>query len=428
MSTISSPSPGALPDPDPDTPDVVHLAPPTDLPAPEARAVTIGGLGALALAWYAFQRYGIDRAVLFVIGLGLGVALFHARFGFTSAWRQLVSVGQGRGLQAHTLLLGTSAVLFAPILAGGVGWFGTEPAGYVAPITLGLFVGSVLFGIGMQLGGACASGTLYATGSGHVPVLITLAAFIGGSVLGVRTVPWWQPGGRAGLVLSDPVSLADTRFGYAGGVALTLAALLAIAGLAEVVRRRRQPPPIAPVPSAAKTARILRGAWPLWVGALVLAGLNALVLLTSGRPWGVTGAFRLWGSKLVGALGGDPASWPAWQDNPAIHASILLDNTSVTNLGIILGAMIAAGAAGSFALRGRTPRNVVAAHTVGGIAMGYGASIAFGCNIGAYLSGIASLSLHGWIWGLMALAGTWIGLRLRSRFGLTNPRPTDSVC
>jgi uncharacterized protein len=90
--------------------------------------------------------------------------------------------------------------------------------------------------------------------------------------------------------------------------------------------------------------------------------------------------------------------------------------------------LIAAGVAGTFTVHRRTPRNVVAAHTTGGILMGYGAAIAFGCNIGAYFSGIASFSLHGWLWGIMALAGTWIGLRLRGLFGLTNPKPTDSVC
>ena len=34
--------------------------------------------------------------------------------------------------------------------------------------------------------------------------------------------------------------------------------------------------------------------------------------------------------------------------------------------------------------------------------MGYGARIAFGCNIGAYFGGIASFSLHGWLWGVLA--------------------------
>jgi uncharacterized protein len=414
----------------------VEAAPSTDrpqtrggsLPPPNARIVAAGASVALAIGLYALQRYGLERAVLFAVGLGLGVTLFHARFGFTSAWRQLVSVGQGRGLQAHALMLATGALLFAPILASGASFFGHEPAGYVAPLTLGLFVGSVVFGIGMQLGGACASGTLYATGAGHGPVPITLAAFIGGSVLGVRTLHWWQPGGELGYQVSGPISLADTRFGYIGGLLVTVAALAAIVVVAEVVRRRRQPPPIAAVPTTTGFGRVVRGSWPLWVGAIVLAGLNAAVLLVSGRPWGVTGAFRLWGSKLVDAAGGNPAAWPAWQDNPALQAPILLDNTSVTSIGIVLGALVAAGIAGTFTFHRRVPRNVVAAHTTGGILMGYGAAIAFGCNIGAYFSGIASFSLHGWLWGAMALAGTWIGLRARTLFGLTNPKPSDSVC
>ena len=405
---------------------------PTDrgegLPAPNVRVVTFGGVIAAAIGAYALQRYGLERAVLFALGLALGITLFHARFGFTSAWRQLVSVGQGRGLQAHALMLGVAALLFAPILASGASLFGHSPSGFVAPITVGLLVGSVVFGIGMQLGGACASGALYATGAGHGPVLITLAAFIGGSILGVRTLHWWLPGGELGYEVVGPVSLAGTRFGYLGGLAITITALVGIVVFAELVRRRRQPPPIAPIPTADGLQRALRGSWPLWAGALLLAGLNAAVLLTTGRPWGITGAFRLWGSKLVDTLGGNPAAWPAWQGNPALETSILLDNTSVTNIGIVLGALIAAGLAGMFKFRRRTPRNVTAAHTTGGLMMGYGAAIAFGCNIGAYFSGIASFSLHGWVWGVVALAGTWVGLRLRPLFGLANPKPTDSVC
>jgi hypothetical protein len=34
---------------------------------------------------------------------------------------------------------------------------------------------------------------------------------------------------------------------------------------------------------------------------------------------------------------------------------------------------------------------------VGGSLLGYGARLAYGCNIGAYFSGIASSSLHGWL-------------------------------
>ena len=76
----------------------------------------------------------------------------------------------------------------------------------------------------------------------------------------------------------------------------------------------------------------------------------------------------------------------------------------------------------------RIPPRLALGAVIGGVLMGYGARIAYGCNIGAYFGGIASFSLHGWLWGVMAIAGTFVGLRLRPLFGLTNPKPADSVC
>lgn len=49
--------------------------------------------------------------------------------------------------------------------------------------------------------------------------------------------------------------------------------------------------------------------------------------------------------------------------------------------------------------------------------MGHGARIEFGSNIGAIFSGAASLSLHGWLWIVAALAGTWVGVRLYQNSG-----------
>jgi len=48
-----------------------------------------------------------------------------------------------------------------------------------------------------------------------------------------------------------------------------------------------------------------------------------------------------------------------------------------------------------------------------GLAMGYSSRLAFGCNVGAMLSGISTGSLHGWIWLPLAFAGTLIGLKIR---------------
>jgi hypothetical protein len=105
----------------------------------------------------------------------------------------------------------------------------------------------------------------------------------------------------------------------------------------------------------------------------------------------------------------------------ALRQGALADITSVMDFGIILGALIAAGAAGKFKPVWRISGGHFAASVMGGLLLGYGARLAYGCNIGAFFSGIASGSLHGWLWIVFALFGTWAGLQLRPAFGLSDP-------
>ena len=52
----------------------------------------------------------------------------------------------------------------------------------------------------------------------------------------------------------------------------------------------------------------------------------------------------------------------------------------------------------------------------GGLVMGYGSRLAFGCNIGALFSGTASLSLHGWVYLVSLGLGALVGIRLADIF------------
>jgi uncharacterized membrane protein YedE/YeeE len=360
-----------------------------------------------------------------VLGLALGFTLFHSRFGFTSAWRQVVAVGQGVALRAHMLMLAVACVLFSVVLSTGVGLSGA-PKGFTNPIGIALVVGAFLFGMGMQVGGSCASGTLFAVGSGQSAIVLTLFGFIVGSVLAALSYTFWF----VTLPSGPTISLSKT-FGYPGALVLSLAVMALIVAISYAVAKRRNPPPVEDPPTARGLARVLRGSWPMWVGAIVLGGLNAAVLYVSGQPWGVTSAFGLWGSKILGGLGVDVSHWAFWQvpaNAKSLSGSVFADRISVLDFGIMIGALIASAAGGAFVLHRRVPWRLALGSVLGGIAMGYGARLAGGCNIGAYFSGIASFSLHGWVWGVMALGGTFFGLRLRPLFGLTNPKPVDSIC
>jgi len=375
-------------------------------------------------AWYLAQVADARQAALYIVGALLGLTLYHAAFGFTSAWRVFIADGRGAGLRAQMLMLAVGVLLFFPVLAGGE-LFGTPVRGLVSPAGTSVVVGAFIFGIGMQLGGGCASGTLYTVGGGSTRMLVTLAAFIVGSVIGTAHMPFWTAQPQLA-----PVSMIDA-LGLAPALVLNLLVFAAIAAITVRVEKRRHGRLHPQQPQPAGGARWLRGPWPLVAGAIALVLLNFTTLALAGRPWGVTSAFALWGAKAFSSIGIDVASWPYWATEAnaaALAAPVSQDATSVMDIGIVFGAMLAAALAGRYAPVWRLPLRSLAAAVVGGLMLGYGARLAYGCNIGAYFSGILSGSLHGWLWLVAAFIGNVLGTRLRPLFGLEVERVKPGAC
>jgi len=379
-------------------------------PAPGTAALAAIAAGALYLNVAVSGR----QSLLFLVGALAGVALYHAAFGFTASWRTFITDRRGGGIRAQMLMLALTCAVFFPLLATGHA-FGQTLRGSVSPVGVSVVVGAFMFGIGMQLGGGCASGTLYSAGGGNTRMLATLAAFIAGSVIATAHMPWWSA-----LPATRPLSLI-AMVGAAPGLAVSLVAFALLTVMTVMLERRRYGQLDEGSAPRRGWRRLLQGPWPLVAGGVALALVNIATLAISGRPWGVTGAFALWGAKILMALGINVAQWPYWAapaQAAALKASVVTDVTSVMDAGIMLGALAAASAAGRFAPAWRVPLRSLAAAIVGGLMLGYGARIAYGCNIGAYFSGIASGSVHGWVWLPSAFAGNIVGTSLRPMFGL----------
>ncbi len=376
-------------------------------------AMLLAGAGAAVICIYLAAVHGWRQTALFAVGIGAGVALYHAAFGFTAAWREVASSGRSAGLRAQMIMMALTVLVFTPLIAQGE-FAGMALRGNISPLNLAVVCGAFIFGLGMQLGGGCASGTLFTAGGGNARMLVTLAAFVVGSVIGTWHWSSWQD--APGLA---PVSLAD-RFGPGGGILLSLL----LFGAVWLFAARHEKARHGYVENEWRTSSQgtwLAGPWPLLAGALALALVNIATLLLAGRPWGVTSAFALWGAKIAQPLGIDVGQWAYWQRpnlQAALEANVFNDVTSVMNFGIILGALAAASLARKFAPSFKIPARSVLAAVVGGLMLGYGARIAFGCNIGAYFSGISSTSLHGWLWFAAAFAGSLLGTRMRPWFGL----------
>jgi uncharacterized protein len=354
-------------------------------------------------------------AALFLIGGLMGAALWHASFGFTGGWRRMVTERRGRAMRAQMLMVAAAAIVFIPVLAAP-SVLGVTPVGALAPVGVSVLVGAAMFGLGMQLGGGCGSGTLFTVGGGSARMLVTLVFFCIGALIGTLHLGWWValPNiGRVDLAVS---------LGVPGAIAATLAFLGAVAALTAIIEKRAhgslEQSPAAPRHGI---ARLISGPWPLVGTGLVLAGLNIATLFVAGHPWSVTYGFGLWAAKTAEVLGFGVADWAFWSSGynaKALSASVLEDTVSVMNFGIMLGAALAAALAGRFAPKAALPLGSLLAAVVGGLLMGYGARLSFGCNIGALFSGIASGSLHGWLWFGAAFAGSVVGVRARPLFGL----------
>ena len=118
----------------------------------QPRVVTAAGALLVAGALWLGANYGLRHGALFLVGAALGLVLYQAAFGFTTAFRVFVSDGNGRGIRAQMLMFAVATLLFAPMLAAGVG-LGTPVGGAVAPASVSVLVGAFIFAVGMQLGG-----------------------------------------------------------------------------------------------------------------------------------------------------------------------------------------------------------------------------------------------------------------------------------
>lgn len=362
--------------------------------SPERGPVVLMATAGLVLAVLVVLDTGPRGVALFALGGALGAVFLGFQYGFASAWRRFLVAGEATGLAAHFLLIGLCALVFlsAPSL-------GLAAAGSVAPVSVSLVIGAFIFGIDMQLANGCGSGVLFSFGGGSGRMMVALPFFVFGSLVGSFLLPSALEWGSLGQM---PIAIAGNA------VATTVFNLALIApvggGFFWLARRRGEAMP----------RRLI-------AGTVIIAVLCWLVFALSGHPWGVTFGFTLWGAKIAAALGVPVENYAFWQwpgPRRALEHSVLADVSSLMDFGMVLGAGAMAAVSGGLRRQDWPPFRQLVGAALGGVLMGIGARLGFGCNIGAFLAGIASGSLHGWIWFVMAMAGSWVGIRARPSFGL----------
>ena len=347
----------------------------------------------IVLAGLAGLDTGVTGLALVGLGMLLGMAFMGFQYGFASGWRRFLETGDGSPLSLHFLLAALCALMFIPVSAAGIG-----PSGSFAPVSLSLFIGAFMFGTGMQLANGCGSGVLFSFGGGSGRMFVALPFFVIGSVLGSIILPPVLALGSLGQV-----EIGAGLSGF-GKLAVNLALLLSAAALFGWLGARR---------GFFLSRKML-------LATAMIALLCWGVFWVSQHPWGVTFGFTLWGAKIASAIGVPMEDFTFWTwpgPQRALTHSVLSDTSSLMDFAMIIGAGLTAAVTGAFAKSAWPNARQLQAAALGGLLMGIGARLSFGCNIGAFLAGTASGSLHGWVWFALALAGSVLGIRLRARFG-----------
>jgi len=151
---------------------------------------------------------------------------------------------------------------------------------------------------------------------------------------------------------------------------------------------------------AAQYAAVFGRPWPVWGAAILIATVNVF-LFAFDRPWTASDGLRNWGDWVLRGLSVAPR---ADLVAPWLYSGSLVD------LGVLLGGLTAALLAREFAVR-VPPRGEAVKGLGGGLLMGIGAILAFGCNIGGFFSAVSALSLAGFGMMVGLGLGAFVGLR-----------------
>lgn len=379
---------------------------------------------------------------LFLItGIAIGYLMQRSRFGFAGGIRRIYLTGEASLTKALMYMLAISLIMTAAIhynaFTGGAQVAYKAAAGAkiipgtqnVEPVSLVAVLGGAMFGMGMMFGGGCASGTLTNAGEGISRSIIVLFFFVTGSLWGAHDMTWWKQ--TSVYSWSRRVYLPDV-FGYFGAIILSLLGFLAIYVFSKWYENKRKRKNTFIEQNYAEWEKDLEEPaeykffcsetyhkffvkrWSFNTGAILLSVMFIIILITTGKSWGITSTFALWGAWLYQSVGlVDVSKWSYFAtDMKTISGGFMKDPGSWRNLGILVGALIAPLLAGHFTFRAGFKLKDTIYFAIGGLLMGYGARLAAGCNIGALYSGICNFSLSGWVFMVALTMGGIAGVKL----------------
>lgn len=348
-----------------------------------------------------------ETSQLLLIGILLGFTFIHFGFGFTGCWRLFMEEKKAIGIKSHLWLLALGSLLFFPALTL-LPEYDIAVQGAIRPLGANVIFGAFIFGIGMALAGTCSSGTLRLLGEFKLRFYWVFICMIIGGTFAASQFEFW-------LTFSQwNVFSFATDFHWLTGLIINLSIILILYIVFSIIEKRNHQS-ITPLISKKNTDH-LWGVSPLIWAVALLALLNFVILILAGSPWAVSWVFPKLGIVAI-ELFSLEIDWDFWEfsaiNETGLNKPLSEDKIFLTTFGFFLGVAIyhiISHLTHSPTKNRKTnlapfKLQTIFSTTLAGLLMGYGAVIAYGCNIGGFFSAIISGSLHGWVWFASAFGG-----------------------
>ena len=376
-----------------------------------------------------FSASDATLASVWMLSNVTGFTLQRSRFCFASGFRDLLLFGSGFTLKGILTGLFISTVGFSAImhwLVPNTGLGMLPPEAHIFPVGLSTITGGLIFGFGMVIAGGCVSGSLYRLGEGYVTSISSILGISIGMILAMMSWDWWNNN----VIKYEPTLWLPQiqNIGYSWSIVITTITISALfllvnyweskTGIIDTnINENQNPAYTFPEKIFHYFKSIFLKSYSPILGGSILGFLGILMFIVK-KPIGVTGGLShviaipltktgLISSETVSSLnelGGCTSS-----NESLVNSSFMM------TFGVIFGSFVASIISGEFKIRTPKNKNRYLQSGLGGILMGYGATLSLGCTIGAFFSSIPSLSLSGWVFAIALGIGSFIGTKVINR-------------
>jgi len=330
-----------------------------------------------------------------ILGIIFGIILQRGRFCMNSAFRDIIVLKEFTLIKSVILAILISMLGFAVMAFGNIITLNPKPFAPVANI-----VGGLIFGMGMTLAAGCASGTTYRVGEGMMGSLVALLGYSLGAYI-TKSGAWSEAKTILQTYKISEVGTGANLTVFGSELTPIFMLIIGIVGIVVVLYFW-----IWPMLKSRKTAdnkmldfsdigkKIFKNGWP-WAITGSAIGILALFAYVSSAATGRNYAL------------GITSGWAGWLKYWITGLDSALSWEVFLVVGIVIGAFISSMIAGEFKLRSPKDGKRILIQFIGGLAMGFGAVVAMGCNIGNTLSGVPLLSVGSLVSTAFIILGAW---------------------